>query len=420
MVSVFCARSRLLAGIVVILGLFLQVALSPGARTAAAPPGSVSGVVQNGTTNSKLAAGERVDLHTFDGSKDQVVASTQTDAGGKYLFSNVVIDDKLEYSVSVTFASVPYYSTPFNFSKGSQQVENLTVYNTTSSDAAISVARASLILSGVDSKRHLVTVVESDQILNSGTETSIGRLVGSQRQSLLFPLFPGAQSLTPEVGFSLADASTVGSGFALSVPVLPGENTIAFAYELPYSGSQINVNRVVAYKTAIAAVILPGQAEVSSPQLPEAGSIQLNGNSYPTIQGKNLAAGSTFGLDIRGLPVGASFPLPLNSLRTQILLLVTVVAAACLSVTVYRRRPLGTMTPLTTGEQGELLRRLAALDDQFAAGAVTPDAYERQRTDLKQRLLHVMQHGEAETPAKATPAGSKRTRNARRKEEGQS
>jgi len=361
--------------------------------------GSVSGQVRNGSPGGRTLNGIEVDLHAFDGTNDQVIATTTSDATGSYHFENVEINGSAQYSVSATFAKVPYFSPPFKFDASGRQTADLSVYNTTASDAAVSIDRLSIVVANVDAKQRLLTLVESYHFNNSGQATYVGQLVGSQLQSLRFPLFGGAESLTPEAGFQLADATSIASGFALSLPVLPGPSTIVFAYQVPYRDPTLVLDRTLAYKTAVAEVILPGGVNVSSPQLNGQGAVSVGGQTLATIQGTGLTPGAAVRLEISGLPLSGGSFLPLDSLRTQLILVVIVIGAAALSVVAYRGRA-GRQRAAELGtERQQLLRRIAQLDDRFEAGKLDQGSYAREREQAKARLRELAAAADADPRA---------------------
>ena len=375
----------LLAGVAVM----LRGGPAGAASVLAVQPASVSGQIRNGSAGGQTLGGVEVDLHAFDGSNDQIVATTTSDAAGSYHFENLTINQSAQYSVSVTFAKVPYFSPPFKFDASGHQATDLTVYNTTASDAAIAIDRLSIVIANVDAKQRLLTLVESYHFNNSGSETYVGQLAGSQLQTLRFPLFDGAQSLTPEGGFQLSDATSIPSGFALSLPVLPGASTIVFAYQVPYRGRALALGRVLAYRTTLAEVILPGGMNVNSPQLSGQGTVSVGGQNLATIQGKELQPGADVRLDLSGLPLGGGTFLPLDSLGTQLLLVAIVITAAAVSVGAYRGR--GGRRPAAgpNAERRRLLQRIAQLDDRYETGELEQGKYTRERQAAKARLREI-------------------------------
>jgi hypothetical protein len=382
---------RRVLGVLVLAGVALVArTVRPAPPVWAAQSGSVSGLVQNGSPGGQALGGVEVDLHGFDGSTDQVITSTTSDATGAFHFDNIEINTAAQYSVSVTFDKVPYFSQPFTFASGSQQTADLTVYSTTSSDAAISLDRLSIVIANVDSKQRMLTLVESYHVNNSAPETYVGQLVGSSVQSLRFPLFGGAQALTPEGGFNLSDATSIPSGFALSTPVLPGASTIVFAYQIAYRGHALTLDRTLAYTSALTEVILPGGISVSSPQLSVPSTVSIGGQTLDTIQAENLQAGASVRLQLTGLPISGGSLLPLDSLQTQLLLVGIVILAAALSIAAYRRRAAQQPVADVVAERRQLLRQIARLDDRFEAGRIQKPAYAREREAAKARLRKLL------------------------------
>lgn len=358
--------------------------------------GSVAGRVVNGSQSNQPVSSQPVLLYRLDGNDKQVVATATTGADGSFRFDGVQSDASFEYAASVSFSGVTYASALTSVEPEAIQQADITVYNTTSDSSLVSVTRMSVVLAAVDKKAGLLTFVESYHLELSGSATFVGAATTGQRQTLQFPLYPGARNLAPLDGFTLDDATPTADGFTLTTPVLPGDGVVSFTYDLPYQGKSLVLIRQLAYPTAVSEVILPTDVHIVSPQLTTPSSVQLGARSFATIQAATLAPHSAVELDLSGLPPRPQPFLDLDSLPIQLAIVALILAAIGTGVIYERRRPAAPLDPsadLLRSERGSLLRTIADLDDRAESGEIDGAALQRQRrvaiarlADLTERL----------------------------------
>lgn len=362
----------------------------------AVPVGVVQGYVRNGSSSGDAVSGIDVDLHSFDGTNDRVVASTTTAGDGAYEFDDVAIDPNIQFIVSATFAGVPYYSSVLRLSSAARQAADVTVYQTTEDTAAVGIDRLSIVVASIDPKQRQVTIVESYHISNSTTSTYIGPLVNGQRQSLRFSMPGGAESLAAEAGFSLDDVVPAPSGFALTSPVLPGQTMLALSYNVRYTGTSIGLSRGIVYPTAVAEIIVPHDLHTSSPQLQSAGPLQFGGQPFDSLQASNLKPGAQLQIAIERLPVANASTLSLDALQTQLLIVFGIGAIAMLAVVGYRSQT--RLATRAVDQRAFLVAEIARLDERFIAGELNPDSYREQRNTLKARLQEASDRPDSTAP----------------------
>ncbi|MGI8550095.1 MAG: hypothetical protein ACR2PL_04730 [Dehalococcoidia bacterium] len=397
-IRVCCSRMALPA-----LYLLLLLALAEPRPAKAAPDGMVTGQVHNGSAAAAAVPGVDVSLHRFDGTTDRVAATATTDVNGSFQFAAVETEPSLRYLAVAAFQGVAYSSRPLSFAVGSLATAEITVYTTTEKEPSISIERSSFVVAAVNAKQRLLTVVESYRVQNPALSTYIGSVQNGQRQSLQFALFAGARSLEPAGGFSLDEVTAVPGGFTLTVPVQPGVSPIAFTYTLPFQSSRVSYSRPIRYPTALAEIILANGLQASSPQLTGHNSVRLGTRSFDSIQGTDLAANGAFSVSFAGLP-GESRPmLPRDALRTQILLVLIVVAATVVGVGTYRGRLTSVQSRPLTRERGRLLQRIAQLDDRFEAGKMDRTGYLRERAAAKACLLDIAAQMRSDGQERAGP-----------------
>jgi len=232
---------------------------------------------------------------------------------------------------------------------------------------------------------------------------------------LNFPLSTGARSLTPIDGFTADEAVTIAGGFALTTPVLPGDTVLSFTYDLPYQTRSLTIRQPLAYPTALAEVILPGNIRITSPQLTQSASVQLGNRSFDTIQATNLAAATPIELDVSGLPAQPPPIIDLGRLPVQVAIVALIIALIAVGV-LYQRQRSGAALRTLDARKADLLRRIAELDDRAEHGDLDAATYRTERNLALAQLGDLVQqlHGhESRTPATVTasaPSGDQSQR----------
>jgi len=311
---------------------------TPETSLAQSPTASVDGQVLNGTENNAPVAEAAVTLTLLDGANKRLVATTTSDPAGRYHFGGLLPSDGVSYIASASNAGVTYTSQPLQLPQGQQRTADLTVYEVTPDPSAISVRRLSMVIVAADQKSGLITLVESYHVHNGFTAAYIGSVTSGVRQTIRFPLFQGARNLTPLDGFTIDDASALGTGFGLSSPVLPGDSVFSFTYDVPYGSHSVTLRRSLVDTTDLVELIQPGSYRVVSPQLPMQSRVQLGNRSFDAIQGADLPAGSPIVIDVSGLPSRSRPLVDLESLPVQLALMAITVSAIAMTVLYLRKR----------------------------------------------------------------------------------
>jgi hypothetical protein len=298
----------------------------------------ITGRVLNGSAGSEPMAAVPVSLYVIEGQDRRLIDSSQSDADGIFRFDRLSPAPSSRYIVTASNDGVSYASSLITSGSPEMQSADVTTYLTTDDSTAISVDRLSIVPASVDSASGLITLVESYRVQNATNRTYIGKSITGERQSLLLSLFPGARNLTPLEGFGLDDAVANGDGFAISRPLLPGVSVISFSYELPYRSRAIDLRRQIEYRIGSVELVLPGNVQVSSPQLRENGTLHLGDRSFDTIQGSSLPAGSEIELKMDGLQVKPRQIIDVASLPVQLAMLCLLVAGLAGFVLISRER----------------------------------------------------------------------------------
>jgi hypothetical protein len=377
----------------------LLALLSTALPTAADPlDGTVTGQVVNKTAGGGSPAGVNVLLLAF-GRKEQAPVNqvtTQTDADGRYSFSNVDRDANLVYITVARYQNVNYPAEqPFQLSGDTTtQQSDISVFETTSTDDAIQIQRLNLLFLGAD--QGVAQFMEMGTLVNTGDRTFVTANPQDQTlaRGLKFGLPRGAINAQMQSGFNDQDVVADVAGIQVTSPVDPGSHDFALSFQLPYQGSTADLSLQIPYPTGTFTMYLPDQggAKLGSTDLAAGQPQQLGNQSYMPFSTSNVAKSTVVPIQLTGL--GSSGGLGPNQLALVSLGVVLLVLGGGVLIYTMRRPARKTAAEEADAEAIEqerlqLLVRLATLDDRYAAGQITARAYKSERARGKRRLVEL-------------------------------
>ncbi len=360
--------------------------------------GSVSGHVVNGTADGAIAPGLEVELSGVSSDGKQVEdRKTVTDASGGFSFAGLPVDSYL-YHLSATYLGIPYPSDDIQLTSAAPSSDiQVKVYETTDSDTAIRAQMDHLIVD-VDAAARQLHVMEYLALDNTGTLTFTGRAgadASAPKPTLVFPLQSGVSDIGIVDGLDQSKAVLVQGGFADTAPVIPGARSVTFAYTLPYDSTSFVLNKAIVYPTDKVSLLVPDNIKAQSDALPTSKPTSSQGQNYLTLSGSDFANGNTVQITLEGLPMSAGG----SSLGTPVIIAIGMLAVLAIGFVIYVRRRSLRLAPALASvdsavpqpaagidEKGVLLGLLAELDQEFEAGKITKEDYERQRNGAKERL----------------------------------
>ena len=134
---------------------------------------SIQGRVANATLGGQPAPGLEVVLHR-EGLTLHEHDETATDAEGRFRFDGVVYEPDLTYGVTVVYQGA-LYGADLDLSNGTPPMFTLAVYESTSSQDALSVSKASVLLAGVDAESQTLWALEIVEVVNDTEMTYVPR-----------------------------------------------------------------------------------------------------------------------------------------------------------------------------------------------------------------------------------------------------
>jgi hypothetical protein len=392
--------------------LILLVALllmSAGSALAEPMDGSVSGQVVNKTAGGSGTGGTTVMLVSF-GRKEQKPLgqrTTQGDANGHYSFSGLDRDPNIVYITLARYQDVNYPTDqPFQLQDQPTQQSDIAVYDSTTTDDALQLDSLNLLVLGAD--QGTLQFMEMGALINSSDRTFV--TANPQDQALAnavkLPLPPGALGVQMQTGFNTQDVTTGMGGIQVTSPVPPGRHQFALSFQVPYTGSSADLSLQIPYQAASLSVYVPDTGlKLDTSSLTSAGPAQFGGQTYALYSRSNVAKSTMIASQLTGLGGGNGIgPTQLGFISLGVVLFV--LGGGVLLFAARGRHAAPNELPIEAHgselERLELLVKMAALDERFAAGEVDSAEYELERGRGKQRLRELTLLRRQSVPASAS------------------
>jgi 5-hydroxyisourate hydrolase-like protein (transthyretin family) len=384
--------------------LLLCLLLVPGVLIAE-EEGIIEGQVMNGTADAPAdsVAGLEVALYDVTDDSVELVATSISDSEGRFRFEGLATDEERAYRFELEYQGI-VYGAQSSFPSGDTILHVVaTIYETTSGDDLLLVARHHMIL---DFASDAVTVRELYIFDNTGDRI----YVGEAGLTLRFSLPENAGDLAfGDVDTGAGMAATVG-GFASTRRIPPGQTQVLYSYSVPYDGSHLTLPRTILYPTGNVDLLVPSNGvQVETGQLAYDGLTTAGDDTYLHFDGVDLARDTTIEIRLSGSPQGAV--VPLSSVSPLLVAVRGAAPAIALGLAL-----LGGLLPFlqlrvgrreselpaegevsepeaaaeteveSDADREELLRLIADLDDAYAEGLVKEKAYRQLRDKMKKRL----------------------------------
>jgi len=372
--------------------------------------GVIVGQVQNATSGEPVGDVE-VRLRRWQTESELPPLTAQADADGKFRFEGLDTGGHAFYRAEVDHDDVSFPSDFLSFEAGVTQLSlPVSVYETTTSDEAITVERFHFIVIG--DQPGFFSVLELYQFSNLGDRAYVGDTnEEGARQTVRMALPAGALELTLQGGTLGVDFLESDEGLVATSPIIPGVETFeaAFIYVMPYSEATLSLDRPLYYDTAsVNGLVMDVGAKVESDALSYDGERAAQGQTFLQYTAQSLSRGETLPIQLVDLdkiefattPEPASGPsvIPSTGL-SQTTLLWMMLGVGALAVLFALAYPL--LRPHLAGEsstgEGDLMRErqrllltLARLDDAYESGELNETVYRRARARRKAELVDVM------------------------------
>ncbi|MEE9285697.1 MAG: hypothetical protein V3V35_08235 [Dehalococcoidia bacterium] len=364
--------------------------------------GVIEGRVVNGTPGGPDPGPVPLSLLKFRRMTQESEVFGQADAQGQFRFEGLEVDPDVRYFVQAGYRDVAYRSPAVDLAGAPGPVE-VQVFETTTSDAEISIRRASVAIPRIESEIGLITVLEVVTFVNEGDRTYVGNLFTTLQDGgvVRIPLPASAVDVSLGHGFGPEGVQPALGGMIGQTPFPPGELELVYAYGLPYTETEATLRKLYFYPVRDVTVLVPeGGPQPTSPDLEFQGIVDVGGTPQMLLTRGSMAPGDTFTLRLTNLPRFAAIGdggISLDSaLRyTGVALLFLVVGAVITYTIVARRRrlaPAGVALDLgeLERERADLVTSLAELEEAHEGGVIADDEYQRLRRRQRNRLTDVL------------------------------
>lgn len=371
------------------------LAVTSATASAAGGDGSVTGQVLNRSTGGSSPGGSNVVLVAF-GRQEQAPLGQQTTAAdetGHYTFKGLDRDPNIVYITLARFENVNYPAdAPVTLVDNPAAQADIGVYESTTADDALQFDRLNLLLMGAQDG--VLQFMEMGTVVNNSdrTFTTANPQDGALAHALKFALPPGALGAQMQSGFNSQDMIAAVGGIQITSPLLPGRHDFALSFQVPYTGTSADLTMQMPYTTSTYNVYLPDTGYgLDTSGLTAGGQSQLGGQSYALYSANNVGKSSIVGAALKlsnGPGGGLVTPSQLAAISLGVVLLVL---GGGVLIFGTRRRDAAALARATSShdwdtERLELVVRLAALDERYAAGSIAQTEYETERQRGKERL----------------------------------
>lgn len=362
-------------------------------------PGAIRGVVRK---DGQGIAEHRIMLIRFGPNQQDVQRIPgQTDVEGRFVFEQLETGPQFSYFVGIRYAEQLYRSAPIVLASGDAR-EGVLVEVGAAGMRAIGDAAPRLDIGYhimvVEWQQDRIDVREVVDIHNAGTTPYQGLPghAGQKGYSLHLPLPEGYGNFQLIQGLAKESLQSVASGLYYTAPLAPGTHRVVYAYALPMTDTVRMVLTRRTLPTRVFDIFVDTRQLVASSDVPFNERFDTESHSFFHFRGTNLEANSRTWLQVTRLATSTSV-LRIMS-YASILGMILLGVAIPLSHTwrgLWRpqRRQAVSVEQLQQWhtERVGLLRAMARLDDQYAAGVLDDATYRQSRGACKSQLLDIVE-----------------------------
>ncbi|MDE0823128.1 MAG: hypothetical protein OSB07_04040 [Dehalococcoidia bacterium] len=393
-------RSKL--GLLIILAVTLTLFPFGGPAILAQEATTVRGQVINGTADAEIPEALSV-LMLITGADGRLAGTGQAnaDSDGDFVFENVQVEDGSTYTVSVDHLGV-FYGTSLTHDNLAEEL-TLTVYETTRDASVIHVERQVMVIAAVDKDNQSVSAIEFVRLVNPSDRTLLPDLTNLEQISFLrFALPPNPAELNVQSDLPGGDIVSIGTGFALTSPVVPGAHSIDFSYVFPYEEDTVSYRQSLVQGAGIFQVLMPETfPDMAVSNLTSVDPVNIQDTSYRAYEVRDLPQGQGLQVEITGLPLPGALTRFSNTITGGRFWQIAIPSALGVTLAfillwglIRGYRPNSGVdgqsmasAALDPAERAAVVRAVADLDLQYQEGHIPELDYRAQRQGLLNRIL---------------------------------
>ncbi len=355
--------------------------------------GTITGKVVNKTTEVPVP-GVTVSLKAFMGDRETGDEEAETSADGTFKFDKLAWDRS--YSLTLAYNGAEYATDKMVFLPDENvKTLDLPVYEPTLDDPGITVKEAHTV---VEISENGVNVGDIMIFNNPGDKIFVGNadIAEGKKETLRFDLPPHAANVTFMHGLDPESVVTTEHGFSDTESVMPGEKRVIFAYSMPTDSGAVTIEKNIIYPTDSFLLLVPetknGVDVTGLTADPE--PVQMEKVNYFKWQGKDLKPGDKIMIKFKGTGGIAAY-LDGYIKWAALGLILLLVGLGILYSSMGKG---GAAKEKESGERerkelldkrSQLIRDIAALDDDFEAGKIDESRYHRLRDSMKEELVEI-------------------------------
>ena len=383
----------------IVVASFAAIPLGAVAASAQAPE-SIAGRVINGTASATVSEGLEVVLLTLDESRAQIVGrdSTFVNDEGRFEFTGFAVGPGLTYRVA---ANDGLFTPSVDLADAADWTNvELVIYDRTRLLDDLWVSSYSLLVPSIDARSRTMGMLGAIDIRNEGDTVWLPDLSDpglTGLQLVRFSLPEGYSNLSVESDLPAGNVMEIGTGFALSTPIPPGEFNILMSFLLGYEVDGFEFPLILPFGADEVRFMLPhGETTITGDGLGPPRTTVVNDRVFTIVEGTGFERGTRLTVTVSGLPSPSFVERAVDYFggRAYIPILAWLAGTAFLSLLAYafiraRKRP-----PATGQTRRELVDAIAALDDLRDAGKIAPEEHASKREELMRKALSAPHDGE--------------------------
>jgi len=388
--------------VIPVLAILLLFALMGGGPSLAQKTTDLRGQVVNGTGGASLPANLSV-LMLITASDGRLSGTGQAtpDDEGRFVFEDVQVLEGNSYAVSVDHLGI-FYGKSLDATELDDGL-TLTIFETTGDASIIEVKRQVMVIAAVDEGAQTLSAIEFVQIDNPSDRTLAPDLTNVEQISFLrFSLPPDPSDLTVNSDLPAGDIVSIGTGFALASPIVPGPHSIDFSYTFPFNDETLAFRQSLVQGTEVFQVWVPEVISgVGVNGLTNIDPVNVQGTSYRAYGQTEVPRGQGVDLEFTGLPlpgVWARFSDSITEGKFWQVAIPSALGAALAAMLLYGLiwgyrpavvvdGPDASPSQLSSAERAGVVRAVADLDQRYQQGDVPDTDYQAQRTELISQVL---------------------------------
>ena len=340
---------------------------------------------------------------TIDESEEAIVerVETVTEADGSFALDVAEVSEPQFYRVVVDDGVyTPYVDV---LPKDADEEITLTVYDSTTSLDEISVTSYSIVIPVIDGSTGVLGVLAAVNLVNSGDTVYLADLTDPALTGfklLRFNLPEGYQELTVESDLPSGNVMEIGTGFAISNPVPPGEYNMVISYTASFEGGEFSYPLRLPFGADNVSILIPEESgTVSGLGLQQVEAVTIGDERYIKYEGSNYERSSELGVVIIGLPKPDLQSQVLDffeSVQFRIALIVSV-ALGMIAIIAYvvfasRRHQIASqaIAMQSIGEsesRSATVAAIAELDEMHELGKIDDHEYSSRRSQLMRQII---------------------------------